>query len=82
MNPCEQCIIKICCTILCVEKIIQVEDKIIERKKLDKRGGILLWDLMNELGFEGIIVTRYSFEDNRINIEVENGTVKGTTTST
>ena len=81
-NPCEDCIIKMLCTILCEKKIDQVVDKVVERKKLvnpnfSKRGGVTLSDFIVELKNEGIITARY--EPGRI--EVLNGTIEGTKTS-
>jgi hypothetical protein len=57
-NPCELCLIKVICTVLCMEKIEQITNKIVERKKLknpnfSKRGGILLSDFIEELIKEG-----------------------------
>ena len=76
-NPCELCIIKPICRVLCREKIDQVSDKIVEHKKLtnpnySKRGGVLLSDFVEELWFEGKRVT-YCDDDK---IEVENGVIK------
>ena len=77
-NPCELCIIKPICRVLCREKIDQVSDKIMERKKLknpnfSKRGGVLLWDFMDELALEGKIIIRYYGSGG---IEVKNGVIK------
>jgi hypothetical protein len=65
------------CTILCEEKINQVVDKIVDRKKIQnpnflKGDGTLLWDLMDELANEGITVVRCD----QGKIEVINGTLK------
>ena len=72
MNPCNECIVKMLCTALCEEKIDQITDKVVKRKKktnpnFSKRGGILLWDLMDELRSEGKIVIR--LEDDGIEVK-------------
>lgn len=92
-GPCNLCIIKMLCTVLCKEKIEHVCDKVVERKKLkrpnfSKRGGIPLWDFMNELRDEGIMITYSPCGDfvvtqyNNIKVEVLNGTIERTTAST
>jgi len=68
MNPCERCIIKALCTVLCGEKIKQIENKLVARKKLTPRGGTLLSDFIDELWSEGKTVIRWSFENNRIEV--------------
>jgi hypothetical protein len=79
-DPCELCIIKVICTVLCKEKIDQVANKIVKRKKLknpnySKIGGVLVSDFVAELAKDGKLVWKY--DDERI--EVKNGVIKRTT---
>jgi len=68
-SPCEECLIKTICSILCKEKILQLENKIIKRKKLDPRGGVLLIDFMAELASEGKVINWLNFGDSEIGVK-------------